>query len=95
MGNAVRWQAALVKDQSRKEEGRSRSKLDDWWPQVGTVSGEAAFQAEGRRGQDNKLYVAAAGGEMNNLFEEGKEGRAARTTNWRNYLTNWRDGSAD
>ena len=91
-----------MKDQSRKEEGRSRNKLDDWWPQVGTVSGEAAFQAEGRRGQQKKLYVAAADGEMNNSFEEGKEGRAGRTTSWRNYLTswrtyvtNWRDGSVD
>ena len=71
-------------------------------PKLGQSAARRPFKLRDEEGNKKKLYVAAAEGEMNNFFEEGKEGRAGRTTSWRNYLnswrtyvTNWRDGSVD
>ena len=45
---------------------------------MGQSAARRPFKLRDEEGNKKKLYVAAAEGEMNNLFEEGKEG-AGRT----------------
>ena len=45
---------------------------------MGQSAARRLFKLRGEEGNNKKLYVAAAEGEMNNSFEEGKEG-AGRT----------------